>query len=169
MDPTDKLARMIAHLVFIHNSTPHRSTGYSPCRLMYGREPCLPIDQLLSRAKKEWHSEFLISQAAPITKMNSLAEQKLRKRVAEDKQRYDRMVGPSRMEVRQHVLLRQTGFTERHKLADKFIRDPYVIVGVNVDGDVCHIRPVHGGDIKTVNRRLLTLDPRSADQHNYKD
>lgn len=167
MDPTERRnwPEMIAYLVFIYNTTPHRSTGYSPYRLMYGREPCIPVDQLpvLLRTKAEWEKDFVKSQAAALVKMNALAEQNLRKRASEDKQRYDRKVKLSRLEIRQRVLQKQVAFAERHMLADKFFRDPYIIVEINEEGDVCRIRPDHGG-MKTVNRRLLILDPRSDER-----
>ena len=44
-----KWPEMLFHLVYVYNSTPHRVTGYSPFRLMHGRDPCIPLDQLLCR------------------------------------------------------------------------------------------------------------------------
>ena len=54
---------MIKHLVFIYNSTPHQVTGVSPYTLMYGREPNLPIDQLLDRTSDDWGEDFIKTQA----------------------------------------------------------------------------------------------------------
>eukprot|EP00057_Strongylocentrotus_purpuratus_P010055 XP_011664529.1 PREDICTED: transposon Ty3-I Gag-Pol polyprotein [Strongylocentrotus purpuratus] len=164
MEPSDrrKWPETLSHLVFIYNTTPHRSTGYSPYRLMYGREPSLPIDQLLSRTEQSWDEDFVETQAAALSRMNKLVEKNLKEIVLGNKIKHDKQVKSSPLEVGQQVLLKRMAFTTRHKLKDKFYRDPYVIVDVNREGDVYSIRPIHGGKVKTVNRKLLIPDPRSS-------
>ena len=44
-------------------------------------------------------------------------------------------------------------------MQNKYEQDPYIVVWVNQYGDVCRIRPVKGGQEKTVNRKYLLLDP----------
>ena len=57
------------------------------------------------------------------------------------------------------VLISNCAFKGRHKLRDKYEKDSYVVIWVNEHGDVCHIRPVKGGQERTVNRKHLLLDP----------
>ena len=47
----------------------------------------------------------------------------------------------------------------RYKLANAHESNPYIVVGVNEHGDVYHIRPLLGGDQKTVQRKVLRLCP----------
>ena len=58
------------------------------------------------------------------------------------------------------VLLKKCAFDGRHKLDDKVLRDPFVVTAVNETGDIYKIRPILGGPMKVVNRRLLVKDPR---------
>ncbi|PIK40533.1 putative transposon Ty3-I Gag-Pol polyprotein [Apostichopus japonicus] len=58
------------------------------------------------------------------------------------------------------VLLKKCAHEGRHKLEDKYNREPFIVVGVNEGLDVYSIRPLLGGAVRTVNRRLLILDPR---------
>ena len=59
-----------------------------------------------------------------------------------------------------HVLLKRCAFEAgRHKLADKYHKETFVIVHVNEQGDVYTVRPVLGGRTQTVNRKLLVKDP----------
>ena len=162
LEPNEKRKwpEMLFHLVYIYNSTPHRVTGYSPFRLMHGRDPCIPVDQLLCRVANDWNQDFVKSQADAMTEMGQVVEENIRAAAAANKKRHDRGVKPREVKVGQNVLLRQTAFKGRHKLADRYHREKYVVVWVNPEGDVCTIRPVHGGQTKTVNVKYLTGDPR---------
>jgi len=52
----------IAALVAHYNATPHATTGYSPFHLVFGREPKLPQDPIVSSSTEEtiddWMSEL---------------------------------------------------------------------------------------------------------------
>ena len=53
------------------------------------------------------------------------------------------------------VYLKRCAFTQRHKLQNKYFDEMYVVVWHNLEKDVYHIRPVKGGPLKVVNRKLL--------------
>ena len=44
-------------LTMAHRATPHESTGYSPNRVMFGREVTLPIDLMLGSTPEEEREE----------------------------------------------------------------------------------------------------------------
>nr|XP_054752577.1 uncharacterized protein LOC129258313 [Lytechinus pictus] len=130
---------------------------------MYGREPSLPLDQLLSRTRRSWDEDFVETQAAALSKMNDLVEKNLNANAEENKTKHDRRVQSSPLVIGQSVLLKRMAFSTRHKLKDKYFREPYVVVDINKEGDVYSIRPLHGGTLKTVNRKLLIADPRTQE------
>lgn len=99
---------------------------------MYGREPA----QLLSCTEQSWDKDFVETQAAGLSRMNKLVEKNLKEIVLGNKIKHDKQVKYSPLEIGQRVLLKRMAFTTRHKLKDKFYRDPYVIGDVNRKGDV---------------------------------
>ena len=56
--------------------------------------------------------------------------------------------------------MKQSGFTERHKLADAYGDQQYVVVRSNPSQDLYAVRPAFGGPEKWLNRKMLLLDPR---------
>lgn len=54
---------LLTHLVLVYNCTPHRVTGMSPFRLVFGREPYTHLDQLLKNSKQDWDEEFVQKRA----------------------------------------------------------------------------------------------------------
>ena len=112
----------------------------------------------------DWEQEFVQAQADAMAKSSTIVSENLKTAAAVNKRRHDE--GSNKgdiMKIGQNVLLKQTAFKGRHKLADRYHRDKYVVVWVNPEGDVCTIRPVHGGPTKTVNRKYLIHDPRGND------
>ena len=154
---------MLSHLLFVYNSTPHRVTGYSPYRLMFGREPSIPVDQLLNRTRQEWDQDFVQEQAEALQRSDEVVKRNLEAAANSNKRRHDQRPSAKDIGVGERVLLRQMAFGGRHKLADKYHRDRYIVVGVNPEKDVYQIRPLHGGEVRSVNRKLLLADPRQEE------
>ena len=159
-----KWPEMIQHLVFLYNATPHGTTGMSPYRLLYGREPYTPLDQLLGNVNTDWDEDFISGHAKSLQQAHDIAEENMRTAREAEKTRHDARPMSTPISIGTRVLLRKCAFDGRHKLVDKFEREPYIVTSVNKAGDVYRIRPLFGGPTKTVNRRLLIPDPRTDGQ-----
>ena len=51
----------LTKLTFAYNSTTHKTTGFSPCYLMFGRSPRLPIDSIFDIGPDESEQTMQIS------------------------------------------------------------------------------------------------------------
>ncbi|XP_072167342.1 uncharacterized protein [Diadema setosum] len=159
-----KWPEIIQQLVFLYNATPHGMTGMSSYRLLYGREPYTPLDQLLGNVTTSWDEDFISEHVKSLQQAQDIAEKNTRAAREARKSNHDVRPMSTPISIGTRVLLRKCAFDGRHKLADKFEREPYLVTAVNQAGDVYRIRPLFGGPSKTVNRRLLTLDPRTEEQ-----
>ena len=54
----------LPHLPMMYNATPHRVTDLSPYELMFGRQPALPVDQLINNTWQNWDQGYVQEQAA---------------------------------------------------------------------------------------------------------
>ena len=151
---------LLPHLVFIYNTTPHSITGYTPYTLMFGRDPVVPIDQLLSNTRSDWSEPAIKKQAQIIKATHQLVKERLTKAAAANKRNYDKCARAGKISVGDRVLVKQMAHKERHKLANIFYEQTYVVVQCNLDGDLFLVRPAEGGNSKWLNRKLLILDPR---------
>jgi hypothetical protein len=136
---------LLGHLVFVYNSTPHRVTGVTPYLLMFGREPEIPLDHLLDNIHHDWDQDYITSQAKLFELASRVARQRIEKAVNEDKLRYDKKARATPLNIGDHVLLQRTGFRDRHKLADNYKPDSYVVVDINPAECLYQVRPTLGG------------------------
>jgi hypothetical protein len=51
-------SELLPYLAFAHNNTPHTTTKYAPAYLLYGFQPCMPLDFLHSQEPVTRPSEF---------------------------------------------------------------------------------------------------------------
>ena len=154
----------IHHLVFLYNATPHGTTGLSPYHLLYGREPYTPLDQLLGNVATDWSENFVADHAKSLQEAQDIAEENIKAARRAEKANHDNLPLSTPIPIGTRVLLKRCAFDGRHKLVDKFNREPYVVTSVSKAGDVYRIRPLFGGTAKTVNQRLLIRDPRTDGQ-----
>lgn len=171
LDPVNRRRwpELLGHLVYLYNCTPHQTTKASPYRLMFGREPYTPLDQLLSNARADWDEEFVTDQAKALEEAHRVARERMESALQAEKKRHDRLPMSTPIEVGMKVLLKRCAFQGRHKLADKYHRDTFVVVWTNKEADVLGIRPLFGGPVQTVNRSLLIRDPRELPSTSLKD
>lgn len=157
-----KWPELITQLVFLYNSTPHSVTGFSPFRLLYGREPFTPIDQLLINSHGQWTDDFVKDQADALLEVHQIARDRMETALQAGRKRHNRLPMSKPLAVGAQVLLKKCAFQSRHKLEDKYSRQAFVVVDVNEEKDVYRIRPVSGGPEQIVNRKLLIEDPRNS-------
>ena len=155
----------LSKLAFAYNSTVHKTTGYSPCYLMFGRLPRLPIDSIFDlepdvvdeqkmqipykKYVEEW--ERGMNQAFEIANAHS------RKSGESNRMYYNKKIHGVDIEIGDRVLLRnhkERGGTG--KLRSYWEERVYVVTEKNSEIPVFTIKPETGnGKIKRVHRNNI--------------
>ena len=124
----------VAPLVHSYNATKHDSTGYSPFFLMFGRHPRLAVDACLGLqnptepiSSREHYSSKLKKRLDLAYKVAAREAQKSADR---NKTNYDLKVREATIDVGDYVLIRNVGLREKNKLADRWDKDPYVVIDI---------------------------------------
>jgi hypothetical protein len=145
-------------LVMAYNCTPHQTTGFSPYELMFGRLPQLPIDHAFGLSnvvhRDNSYADFVDNLKERITYSQSLAK----KHMHDKADRFIRNDRPtSILEVGDRVLVRNVGLVGRHKLADRWRNDVYIVVKQsNPNIPVYEVKPESGtGKSKVLHRSML--------------
>ena len=92
-------------LAFAYNSTVHKSTGFSPFYLLFGRQSILPID-INSDLKNCSHREFVENWRKSMKEAFHLANVHIKKASNYNKQYYDRKVKGVEIMPGDYVLVR---------------------------------------------------------------
>ncbi len=149
-------------LVHAYNCTQHDSTGYSPYYLMFGRHPRLAIDAFLGLRPDEMHatrsSEYIRKLSDRLDKAYAEATKEAKKSAKKQKRVYDKNVRSSLLHPGDRVLLRNVSIRGKHKLADRWERQPYIVKRQPISGiPVYEIVSEHARSrkLKTVHRNLL--------------
>ena len=152
----------VAPLVHSYNATKHPSTGYSPYFLMFGRHPRLAIDAYLGIPSAE--ESTVVSQDHYATKLKKrlqfaykVASKEAQKAAERNKTNYDLKVREATLDIGDRVFIRQVAFKGRHKISDKWIKDPYVVIGIPIAGiPVFKVqKESDSSDVRTLHRNLL--------------
>ena len=163
--PTEEKSRWPSHLqelMFFYNCTPHASTGYSPFYLMFGREPRLSVDELLSVETDSIGGDWVSVHRKRLEKAYELANERLALTTKKRKAHYDGRAKEAPLAVGDHVYLRDRRALGRNKIGDYNLAEPYRIV--SYQGDVYRVKPVGPkGKEKRVNRKELTPCPKAMD------
>lgn len=148
-------------LVHAYNSTRHESTGLSPHFLMFGRHPRLAVDAFLGLepdvTKHKDHSNYVSGLKTRLDYAYKVASKEARRQAKRHKRRYDLKVRNVRLEPGDRVLIRNVGIKGKHKLADRWNRDIYIVIDQPHDHiPVFRVRKEHGrGAVKTLHRNHL--------------
>lgn len=148
-------------LVHAYNCTKHEVTGFTPYELMFGRQPRLPVDLafgLPHHGKSDVipHSEYVKQLKSHLKESYLLASQGMLKTAEKNKTRFDKSVTHSSLEVGDRVLVRNVRLRGKHKLADKWESEVYVVVKKAGDLPVYTVHPENSeSPLRTLHRDLL--------------
>ena len=121
----------VSTLTQAYNATVHESIGYSPFYLMYGRHPRLAIDAFLglldSEPVRKSHQNYAEQLKARMAEAYKEAGKQAARKGRKYKQYYDEKVRYAVLEPGDRVLVRKVGIQGKHKLADLWEADPYII------------------------------------------
>ena len=123
----------IGTLVHAYNCTQNSATGFSPYYLMFGRQPCLPVDvalglDLAPHTITEPNTSKFIQKLRECTKWaHEKAEAFQAKEAQRHKQNYDKRSRAAALEVRDMVLVCVTAFKGGHKMQDRWENREYVV------------------------------------------
>jgi transposase InsO family protein len=118
----------VQRLVHAYNCTPHKSTSYSPYFLMFGRHPRLPTDTLFDdRVPEEDVTDFAQKVRKRLQDAFEVAAKTNDQARKAQKNTYDSGVRGIMPDVGDFVLVRKLGLKGKHKIADRWEDDVYII------------------------------------------
>ena len=151
----------MAPLVHAYNSTKHDSTGYSPFFFMFCRHPRLAVDACLGLNSPDEPISSRTHYATKLKKRLAFAYKAASRESNKSGQRndsnYDLKVRNSVLDIGDCALIRKVGFRGKHKLAERWDRDSYVVIGMpEINIHVYHVQKEFGdGSVKTLHRNML--------------
>ncbi|KAG2190783.1 hypothetical protein INT47_012934, partial [Mucor saturninus] len=124
----------------------HRTTGFSPFFLTYGREPRLPGDPLRPFMSADLPDDPQVLATDALTYLRNLrkareeAESRVRTNSLQDKERWDAIMKPHSFAIGAHVLMRHEN---KFGLEYNWM-GPYLVIDKNPDTDVYKLTTVEG-------------------------
>ena len=113
----------VSTLTHAYNCTRNNATGFSPYFLMYGRQPLLPTDIEIGVFTPDVTTVATQKYVQMLKHRLEWAYNKAREVSANEakrsKNRYDQKVRCSKLDIGDIVMVRQKGFTGKHKVADR--------------------------------------------------
>jgi transposase InsO family protein len=159
----DKKTRWKDHLqamVFAYNCTRCETTGYSPFELMYGRKPRIPADVMFGleeQGEGKTYNEYIEDLRSKMSDAYKVVKANIDRAQGRSKMRYDTKVRGTTVEVGDRVLVKKVYFGEgKHKLADKWEENVYVVVKKKDGFPVYDVKPEVGkGRTRRLHRNML--------------
>jgi transposase InsO family protein len=163
LDPSRKhdWKSYISPLVHAYNCTRHESTNYPPYQLMFGRQPRLAIDVVLGLAlpgkAESNYSRYIEDLKEKLSKAYERANEKSKKAKFRQKKYFDMKSRCAVVSPGDRVLVKVVAFQGKHKIADKWERNPYIVTSQpNLDIPVYKVQREDGiGKVRTLHRNLL--------------
>ena len=150
-------------LVHAYNATFHKTTGYSPFFLMFGRHPRLAIDAFLGltpdTVSAANQTEYARKLRERLDFAYKTAQEAAKRGTAQHKRYYDLKVrSTGALQPGDRVLVKNVGLRGKQKLADRWERHPYIILSQpNPDIPVYNVKLENSRSrkIRTLHRNLL--------------
>lgn len=148
-------------LVQAYNATRNEATGFSPHYLMFGWNPRLSVDAYLGVDPEDdgtsERGSYVRKLQERLQYAYKVAAREVEKNAAQNKERYDRNVKETKIEVGDRVLVRNVGLKGKHKLADRWQQEPYLVIRKpNSDIPVYEVQRDSGkGPTRILHRNLL--------------
>ena len=120
-DHKDRWTEHLGELTQIYNSTPHTTTGFSPYYLLFGREPQLPIDLLVSSPETQLQNHSATGWLKEHLKRLQFAHNTAKRRIQEEAERRKKRHDKGRQEPDLKVgdlVVRKLHWRGRHKIQD---------------------------------------------------
>ena len=150
----------VAPLVHTYNCTKHETTQFSPYFLLFGREPRMAIDLLLPPNSAEpvpTYSAYIADLRKRMQQAQKVVGDRIRKAGEASKAWYSKKVRGATLHPGDQVLVRQVGFQGKHKIADRWEEDVYIVTTQpNPSIPVFTVRQLEGkGRPRTLHRNML--------------
>ena len=150
-------------LVHAYNATFHKTTGYSPFFLMFGRHPRLAIDAFLGltpdTVSAANQTEYARKLRERLDFAYKTAQEAAKRGTAQHKRYYDLKVrSTGALQPGDRVLVKNVGLRGKQKLADRWERHPYIILSQpNPDIPIYNVKLENSRSrkIRTLHRNLL--------------
>ena len=155
-------------LVHAYNSTKHDSTKFTPFYLMFGREPRLPIDAMFGLNPSHDQvdeSQFAANLRKQLDFAYSLVRENQQASSNKNKKGFDLKVRGALPNIGDKVLVKNVGIRGKHKLADLWEPDVYIVVDRPDESLPVYSIRKEGvrSKCRTVHRNLLLPLPASVD------
>ena len=154
--------KQLSKLAYAYNCTVHKSTGYSPHFLMFGREARMPVDAVFTTGGEEpkmqkSYAKFVAEWMKAMSDAFTIAKQHADKSGERNKRYYDKKVRGKPIVVGDRVLLRNLGEKGgTGKLRNFWQETVYVVEGVDPEVPVYTIRSEDGkGKSKRVHKNII--------------
>ncbi|CAF1479320.1 unnamed protein product, partial [Adineta ricciae] len=116
----------LAPVVFAYNTGTHSTTGYSPYRLLFGREPRLPTDQPASTFTFRKPNDYYEQLKKNMKIIHRNARENMINKQKQYKSRYDTQRNDPHYSLNDRVLIRKHGL--KSKLDAKYSITPQIII-----------------------------------------
>ena len=146
-------------LVHTYNCTKNETTGFTPYELMFGHQPRLPVDLAFGLPVNHQpgsHLQYVHNLKSQLEDSYRVATENAKKTANRNKVRFDKHVVDSTLKKGDRVLVPNVRFRGKHKLAERWESDMYVVLRQSGDVPEYVVRPeTRDGPQRILHRDLL--------------